>query len=247
MKTKILDVPVDVITPEEALNRLLYYLSNENKRNHIIVTPNPEMVIRAKKDKEFMQIIKEADLAVPDGIGIVIASKLNKIKLRKRVTGCDLILSLFDNVQKDTTVYLLGAQPGVPEKAKENIELKYNNIKVVGIKNGYFDKKEENAIIDEIKKLKPNILLVGLGFPRQEKFIYMYKDELPVCISMGVGGSIDIMAGVVKRAPIIFRKLGMEWFYRVLCQPRRIFRIISLPVFVFKVIISKIFKVGKCN
>lgn len=247
MKTKILDVPIDVITEEQALNKLLYYLSNESKKNHLIVTPNPEMVMRAKKDTEFMQIIKEADLAVPDGIGIVIASKLNKEKLIERVPGCDLILSLFDNVKEETTVYILGAQPGVPEKAMKNIEAKYKNIKVVGLKHGYFGVEEENTIIEEIKNLNPDILLVGLGFPRQEKFIYKYKNELPVCISMAIGGSIDVMAGVVKRAPKIFRKLGLEWFYRVLCQPKRIFRIASLPIFVFNVLINKIFQDRKCS
>lgn len=244
MKTNILNVPIDVVTSEEALNKLLYYINNESKINHLVVTPNPEMVMRAKKDEEFFNIIKNADLVVPDGIGIVLASKLNKLKLSERVAGCDLVLSLFKNIEKhNTTVYILGGKPGVAEKAKHNIESKYKNIRVVGIQNGYFNNQEEKLILEDIKSLSPDVLLVGLGFPRQEKWIYKYKNSLPVCISIGVGGTIDVIAGVVKRAPKIYRNLGLEWLYRLLCQPKRIFRMVNLPIFVFNVIIYKLFKI----
>lgn len=243
LRTNILDVPIDVVTREEALNKLLHYLSCENKSNRLLITPNPEMVMRARKDAEFMQIIQKADLVVPDGIGVVIASKLNKEKIKERVAGCDLILSLFESEKKrNITVYILGGKSGVAEKAKQNIETRYKDVKVIGLNNGYFNDKEEKNIVEEIKQLKPDVLLVGLGFPRQEKWIYNYRNELPVCISAGVGGSIDVMAGVVKRAPEIYRNLGLEWFYRLICEPKRILRMAVLPIFVLNVVLLKVFK-----
>jgi len=245
LKTNILDVPIDVVTREEALNKLLQYLKNDSKSNHLLITPNPEMVMRARKDAEFMEIIKKADLVVPDGIGVVMASKLNKEKIKERVAGCDLIFSLFESDKRDElTCYIVGGKPGVAEIAKKNIEARYTGVKVVGLHDGYFDDEKEKKILEEIKNLKPKLLLVGLGFPRQEKWIYKHKKNLPVCMSAGVGGSIDVMAGVVKRAPEIYRKLGLEWFYRLMCQPQRIFRMMILPVFVLHVLLYKLLRRG---
>lgn len=238
MRTKILNINFDTYTRAEALNKLLEFINTDT--NHIVVTPNPEMVMVSRKDKEFEKVLLEADLVVPDGIGIVLASKLNKVKITERVAGCDLFLSLFDKI-KDTenTVYLLGAGRGVAERAKINMEKQYKGLKIVGVHDGYFDKNEEQKIIEEIQRLKPDVLLVGLGMAKQEKWIYNHKN-LNVKISAGVGGSIDVMAGEVKRAPDIFIKFGLEWLYRLLCQPKRIFRMMSLPLFVLVVIKEKI-------
>lgn len=237
-KTEILGVFFNAISREQALQKALLYLESLDK-NHIIYTPNPEMVMAAQKDKEFLKILNSADLVIPDGIGVVYASWLNKLKLKQRVAGYDLITSIFENVKKPTTVYLLGSQKGVCEIAKKNIEAKYKNIKVVGFHHGYFKEQEQILILNEIQSLKPHILLVGLGFPKQEKWIYKNR-FLPVKISAAIGGSIDVMAGTVKRAPVIFQKLGLEWFYRVLKQPSRIKRVAVFPEFILKTIVSKI-------
>lgn len=244
MQTEILNVPFDTLTNKEALNRLLLYL-NEDK-NHIVITPNPEIVIEANKDRDFMNIIKKADLVIPDGIGVVIASKLNKVKIKERVAGYDLTQSLFEKIKyTGHTVYFFGGGKGVTLVAKEKMEQKHKGLKIIGVADGYFDENREKIIIEEIKNLKPDVLLVGLGAPKQEKWIYKNKDILPVKISICVGGSFDGMSGTVKRAPIVFRKMGLEWFYRLLKQPSRIVRMMRLPLFMILVIKNKILGVIK--
>ncbi len=232
MKSSILGVMFDNYGNAETLEILKGYLKED--KNHIIITANPEMVMAAKNDSEFNTIMNDADLVLPDGIGIVIASRLLKKGINERVPGCDTVQALFEKTS--ATVYLLGGKPGVCELAKENIESKYKNIKVIGLNDGYFDNEKEILITEEIKRLKPDILLVGLGFPKQEKWIYKNKD-LPVKISIGVGGTLDVLAGVVKRAPICFQKLGLEWFYRLIKQPSRIGRMSILPIFMLNVIL----------
>ena len=244
MKTKVLNVPFDVVTNEQALKIAMDFLKKD--KNHTIFTPNPEIVMEAQQDLSFMKILKEADLIIPDGIGVVMASKLNKVKLKERVAGCDLVFSLFEEIKnKEYTVYIVGGRPGVAEQAKMRMEEKYKGIKIVGTHSGYFDEKEEKKIVDEIKEKKPHILLVGLSAPKQEKWIYRYKKEFPVKISMGVGGSIDVMAGTVKRAPKIYQKTGLEWLYRFASEPSRIKRMIRLPLFVIEVIKEKIIFGGR--
>ena len=239
-KSNILGVPVDTLTNEEALLLAKKFINGEKFYN-IVVTPNPEVIVKALKDSELLEIIKNADLVIPDGIGVVLASKLNKVKIKERVTGFDLIQNLFDYI-KDTkhTVYFLGAGKGVAEEAKKKCEAKYKGIKVVGFHDGFFNKEEELKIIEEIKQKKPDILLVGLGVPLQEKWIYKYRGNLPVKLLIGCGGTIDGLAGNVNRAPKFFRKLGLEWFYRLLKQPSRFFRMLNLPKFAILVLIDKI-------
>lgn len=233
MKINILGVPFDNVNRKEALDKLLGFLHTD--ANHLLITPNPEIVMKAQTDNELMEIVQQADLVIPDGIGIVLASRIMKSKIRERVAGCDLILSLF-NVIKDTgkTVYILGAKPGVAEKAKMNMEQRYKNLRIVGVHDGYFDEAQEEVIVREIQELKPDILLVGLGCPRQEKWIYRNRHKLPVKISAGIGGSIDIMAGTIKRAPKAFQLLGLEWLHRLLLEPQRIFRVKQLPLFLIQ-------------
>jgi len=238
MKTNILDVPVDVVNRREALDILLKFIKED--KNHLLITPNPEIIMKAQEDRALMDILKRADLVVPDGIGVVLASRLNKAKLPERVAGYDLVMSLFEAVSKSgAAVYLLGAAPGVAHTAKVNLENKYPGLCISGFHDGYFNSNEEAKILEEIRILKPDILLVGLGFPRQEKWMDEHRD-LPVRISAGVGGSIDVMAGKVRRAPELFRRLGLEWVYRLISQPKRFLRMMILPVFVVKVIKRKI-------
>ena len=239
MKTEILNVPFDVVTRREALNIALDLLQQE--KNHMIFTPNPEIVMEANEDAKFMEILKCADLLIPDGIGIVIASKLNKVKLKERVAGCDLVFSLLKKIKDtDHTVYILGGKESIAKIAKKNMETKYKGLKIVGTHNGYFDSNEEKEIIKEIERLKPSILLVGMSAPKQEKWIYKYKDELSVRLSIGVGGSIDVMAGSVKRAPVIYQKLCLEWLYRAIKEPSRSKRLLRIPIFVMEVLKNRL-------
>lgn len=232
MRTRILDISVDNITRRQALTKLKEYCANETHR--MVFTPNPEMIMYAQKNPEFKNILNKGDLVVADGIGVVIASKIKPPKLPQRVAGCDLIFDLFKSIKK-ATVYLFGAKPGVCELAKKYIEEDFKNITVVGYHHGYFNEEEEKLIIEEIINLKPDILLVGLGFPKQEQWIYKNREKLPVKVSMGVGGSLDVLAKTVKRAPVLMQKIGLEWFYRLMKQPSRLGRMLCLPWFIVKV------------
>lgn len=240
MKSDILDVGVDALTMKEILNKINMYLKEDSYK--MIFTPNPEMIMETRKDNYFKDVLNAGNIIIPDGIGVVYASKLNDVKIKERVAGCDVVFNMFEKY-KDTekTVYLLGAGKGVAEKAKINIEEKYKGLNVIGVHDGYFDDVEEVNIINEINELKPDILLVGLGLGKQEKWIYEHRN-LNVKVAMGVGGVIDVLAGVVNRAPDIFIKLNLEWLYRVLKQPTRFFRILKLPLFILTVFCEKLLK-----
>ncbi len=240
MKTNILGVKVDTLTNSEVLKKIDLFLKEDGMK--MIFTPNPEMIMAAREDSRFMEVLNNADIVIPDGIGVVYASKLNKEKISERVAGADTVFSMFEKYKSmGKTVYLLGAGKGVAEMAKSKMEVKYPGLKIVGVHDGYFDAEEEKNIIAEINTLKPDILLVGLGLGKQEKWIYDHKD-LNVKLAMGVGGVIDVMAGVVNRAPDIFIKLNLEWLYRALKQPKRFFRLLKLPLFVLVVICGKLTK-----
>lgn len=234
-RTEILGVPFDVGTMHKAVEQAYSFFNDSGQ--HIICTPNPEIVMAAQEDVELLEILKAADLVVPDGIGVVWASKYSKFPLPERVAGFDLVQLLFDKL-KDTehTVYFFGGEPGVATLAAKKMAKEYPGLKIVGIRNGYFSHKDEKQIIDEIRRVSPSLLLVGLGAPKQEKWIYNNMRFTGAKVCIGVGGSFDAMAGQVKRAPRLFRKLGLEWFYRLLKQPSRIGRMMKLPVFVFKVL-----------
>lgn len=236
----ILGVKFNNVTHTEAVSLLECFL--EEERFHSVYTPNPEIVMAARKDSEFMEILNKAELVVPDGIGVVIASRLTKEPLKERVAGYDLVQGLFSRIKnKKYTVYFFGGAPGVAQEAKLKMEKTHKGLKIIGVSDGYFDEKKEKLILEDIKNKKPDILLVGLGAPKQEKWIYEHKEQLPVRICIGVGGSFDGMSGKVKRAPEIFIDLGLEWFYRLLRQPARIFRMMKLPLFLLAVLKEKFF------
>ncbi len=240
---EILNIKFDTFSMEETVD-YAEKLLDENK-NHLIVTPNPIMVMDAKKDKSFENVLNRADICMPDGIGVVYASKLYENKIYERVGGCDFTKKLFEKIKnKNKTVYILGAGKGVPEKAKNYIEKTYEGLTVIGFHDGYFSNVvgEEEKIIQEITEKKPDILLVGLGAKKQEMWIYNNFD-LPVKLSIGVGGTIDVFAGVVKRAPKIWINLKLEWLYRILKEPKkRLKPAMAIPKFIFAVLGEKISK-----
>lgn len=228
--TQILDVPFDALTMAEAVEKVMGFLADD--KQHYICTPNPEIVMEAQHDKELMKILREADLVVPDGIGVVWASRYSEILLTERVAGYDLTQNIFSRIAgKNESVYFFGGAPGVASTAARQMKKVYPGLKIVGGHNGYFDAEEEKKIIADIKRLSPSILLVGLGAPKQEKWIYEHLEEVGAKVAIGVGGSFDVMAGNVKRAPKLFRKLGLEWFYRLITQPTRWRRMMRLPKF----------------
>ncbi len=234
-KIYVLNIPISNITKQKAKDTILDWFNQDKLR--MIFTPNPEMIMAARADKELKRVIKSADMIVPDGIGVVWASRYSEFKLPERVAGYDLVQDLFKEMaDTNKTVYFLGGEEKVVKVAKLKMRKKYKNLKIVGTHSGYFDKQEEILIINEINKLKPDLLLVGLGVPKQEKWIYKNRNKLNVKVCIGVGGSFDGMAGKVKRAPVIFQKMGLEWFYRLIKQPTRLKRMMQLPLFALVVI-----------
>ncbi len=218
----------------EALSKCNEFINGNN--GNLVVTPNPEIVMRAKDDDEFKKIINEAELVIPDGIGIIKAGNILGTPLKERVAGYDLICNLLEEGSNGSiSFYFWGSKPGVALEAKRKIEEKYPNIKILGAHTGYFKEDEEEEIIKEIRKLKPDVLLVGTGAPKQEKIINKYKKEGFFKVGIGCGGSIDVLAGKVKRAPKLFINLHLEWFYRLLKEPSRWRRMLVLPKFLQEV------------
>lgn len=237
-RISILGINFDNVDMAEAVARCKEYIVG--KTSNLVVTPNPEIVMRAKDDPDFKDIINNAALVIPDGIGVIKAAKILGTPLKERVAGYDLICNLFEE-GKDGSIsfYFWGSKPGIADKAKEKIKEKYPNLNVLGAHTGYFTADEESQIIEEIRALKPDVLLVGIGAYKQEKMINKYINEGFFKVGIGCGGSIDVISGEVKRAPKLFIKLHLEWFYRLLKQPSRFKRILVLPKFVSEVKKSK--------
>jgi len=233
----ILGIPFYALTMEETLDILEGYLAEP--KNHIVITPNPEGVMQARRNPEFAAAIKSADLRLADGTGIVLAAKFTGQKIPGRVRGVDTTLAFFERLTKkdrDFTVYFLGAKPGVAEKAKANMEARYPSMKVAGYHHGFFT--DDAQIINEINSLSPDILLVCIGMPRAELWATKHRD-INARITMCLGGTLDIMAGEVQLAPPIMRKWGLEWLYRLVSQPSRAKRMLDIPRFVLAVIFSR--------
>lgn len=200
-----------------------------------IVTINPEMISAAQKNSDFAEIINSAELVVADGIGVEIGLKILGHSV-KRIAGIDLGKALVEKfTASGKSVAMIGAKPGVVDSAIENLSKEYQNLNVVYSHDGYFDNDED--IIESVISANPDLILVALGSPKQEFFIHNIKEKLPNSTLIGLGGSFDVWAGVVERAPIIYQKLGLEWLYRTLKEPKRFKRIFpTLPLFVLKVL-----------
>lgn len=236
-KIDILGAHIDNVTMDEAVSKISQFVNSTDK--HMIFTPNPEIVMLAKNNEKLLSVMNKASLVVPDGIGVVIASKLKKgEKLKERVAGYDLVQnSMKQAVQKGYKYYFFGSKPTVAEEAAKQMRTKYPGIQIVGTHDGYFKEKDVPAIIEEINASGANVLLVALGAPKQEIWIDENKHFLKyVKVLIGVGGSFDVMAGNVKRAPEAFQKVGLEWFYRLLQEPTRIKRMMILPQFIIEVL-----------
>ena len=238
-RIEILGVPVDMVSQAEAMG--VFSGMMEEDGCSLIVTPNSEIVLNASKDTELKSLIQSAGLVIPDGIGLVYASKILKKPLLERVTGIDFLSDILEYLQSyGKPVFLLGGKPGVAELAAQNMKAKYPGLVIVGTRHGYYGKDEEKEIVDEINKSGALFLCAAMGSPRQEKFIDAHKPEfLSIRAAMGVGGSLDVWAGVLKRAPEFYQKHGLEWLYRLFQEPSRFKRMLKLPLFLIKVIISK--------
>ncbi|MGC9171562.1 WecB/TagA/CpsF family glycosyltransferase [Caldisericum sp.] len=229
MRIEIFDIPVDNLTKKEAVQYIERMLNE--KCPHFAVAINPEKALKAYQDEDLLNIIKNSDLNFIDGVGIIFAAKVFKgIKIKERVTGIDLFTELLKVAEeKSYKVYFLGTKEESLKKAIENIKKAFPSLQIAGSHNGFFN--EEDKIIEDIAKSNADILFVGMGSPKQEKFIYKNLEKLNVKFAMGVGGTFNVYANEFRRAPNIIQKLGLEWLYRFILDPKRLPRILTLPVF----------------
>lgn len=235
-KVNILGVMVDKVSVDLASDMIIDYIY-DSEDTHTVFTPNSEIIMMAYRAPEFRDILNSSDLLTADGIGVVYASKIVKNPITERAAGYDIACSVLEKLDDiGGTLYLFGSKPGVAEAAASNITAQYEHVKVVGCSDGYFDEEKEKKIIDDINRCSPDLLFVCLGAPKQEKWIAAHKSELSARVCLGIGGSLDVFAGKVKRAPEFFTKHGIEWLYRLAKQPSRFVRMLDLPRFAIKVL-----------
>ncbi len=230
----ILGVEFYSITLSGAEKAIEWMLSRNDGVTRVVVTANPIMVINARKDAEFMEILNGADLITPDGVGIIWASRRLGKALPGRVTGVDIVQNLFSG-ETPLRVFLLGGKPNTAEAAKDAIKLRYPTVEVVGTQHGFYDTPQENRVVAAINKCAPDVLLVGMGSPKQEKFIWRNRSHLGAKVAIGVGGVFDVLSGSVPRAPEIFQRLGLEWLYRLAREPGRLKADLALLDFAIRV------------
>lgn len=202
----------------------------ENNKRIIIFNINPLILMNFYKNKKIREAFNSQNYNIPDGIGVLIAAKLHGQKIKQRITGIDTFLKICEESSKiNKTIFLYGSKPGIALKTKEVLEKKYHGIKIVGVIDGY---KDEKTVIEEINKVKPDILFVGTGSPKQELFIVNNNKKISdICLIMPIGGSMDVVSGKLKAAPNIYKKFHIEWLYRMIQEPKRFVQIFLLIKF----------------
>ncbi len=236
-KIDILGITLDKVDYEMALGKVEYFLKTEG--NKTIVTPNAEIIMQAQSNQKLKNAINNSDMCFPDGIGVVIASKIIGNPLKGRTAGFDLMVKILQKVnQNGMSIYLLGGKPNVAEIAAKKISVMYPKIHISGTHDGYFAQSEEENVVDEINKSGADVVFVAMGAPKQEIFMANQRQNINCKLMMGVGGSLDVISGNTRRAPVFMQKVGLEWLYRLILEPTRIKRMSALPLFLIKVILG---------
>lgn len=234
-KVNILGVNVDMIGIDDAAEKIFSFLNSDSF--HSVYTPNSEIIMLAYQDTAFCELLNRSDMLTADGIGVVYASKILKHPISERAAGYDIAVKIAERLPKTThKLFILGGKPGVADEAKSKLETSYPGIQIVGTQDGYFPDDKLPTVIDNINQSGADLLFVCFGAPRQEKWIDENRDKLNVRVAMGIGGSVDVFAGQVLRAPMFWQKMGLEWFYRLLREPWRFMRMMSLPKFALTVL-----------
>jgi N-acetylglucosaminyldiphosphoundecaprenol N-acetyl-beta-D-mannosaminyltransferase len=236
MRVNVLGVGFDNVTMAEALARGAALL--EEAGTHYVVTPNPEIVEACRADAEAMAAVNGADLVLPDGIGVIYGAKMLGTPLAERVPGIEFGTGMIEYCARNKkSVYFLGAKPGVAEQAAENLRKQYDGLIVAGTHDGYF--KDDAAAAERVRESGADMALVCLGAPKQELFMKRYGAATGARLLLGLGGSLDVFAGVARRAPEFYVNHNLEWLYRLLKNPSRIGRMMKLPLFLVHVAGSK--------
>ncbi len=243
-KVNVKGVFFDNVNMDEAVEKAMDFLTTDGC--DYIVTPNAEIVQNCIENPENYKIINSSSMTIPDGIGVVYAAKILKTPLKGKVAGCELAERLIEKISKTGDgVYFFGggkateSAPCVAKQAADKLCEKYPGLVVSGYRDGYFCTDDVPKIIEDINSSGAKLLFVCLGAPKQEKWIYDHRNELNAKLAIGLGGSLDVFSGNVKRAPKFFIKYNLEWFYRLVCMPSRIGRMMKLPKFLFGVLLHK--------
>ena len=237
MKTDIMGLQFDNITMEEALDAAKALLQGEHAAR--VVTPNAEIAYEALHDENMRTLLNSAELMLPDGAGVVLASKILKTPLKQKVAGVDFADGLLGVLETTgQSLYLLGSKPGVGELATQKMMQKHPRLRIAGIADGYF--QDEAPVIDKINASGADVLFVCLGAPKQEQFMARHQKALHVKLMAGLGGTLDSFAGTVKRAPRWMIRLNLEWLYRLIKEPKRFKRMLRLPKYLLAVVCKRI-------
>ncbi len=212
----------------------------QSEGQHMVATADSSMIFDAQSDSELRSILEAADLVTPDSSGVIWAGKRRGEPFPEKVSGVDLVARLCElSAQKGYKIAILGAAPGVAETAAEKLTLQFPGCNIVGTRHGFFPTESDEVVAEEIGALKPDILFVAMGIPRQEKFIARHKSLHRAKVAIGVGGSFDVYSGKAKRAPVFIQKAKMEWLWRLLQNPSKYKKTMKLPRFMFAVMRSK--------
>lgn len=237
MKTDIMGLQFDNITMEEALDAAKALLQGEHAAR--VVTPNAEIAYEALHDENTRTLLNSAELMLPDGAGVVLASKILKTPLKQKVAGVDFADGLLGVLETTgQSLYLLGSKPGIGELAAQKMMQKHPRLRIAGIADGYF--QDETPVIDKINASGADVLFVCLGAPKQEQFMARHQKALHVKLMAGLGGTLDSFAGTVKRAPKWMIRLNLEWLYRLIKEPKRFKRMLRLPKYLWAVVCKRI-------
>ena len=235
-KIDVLGVAFDNVTLPEAVE--LAWTLMEEPETAYVVTPNPEIVMACRTDSEAMRAVAGAALTIPDGIGVIYGAKMLGTPLKAKVPGIDFTTGLLARMAaRGKSVFLLGSKPGVAEQAAENLAARFSGLRFAGTHDGYFT--DDKPVVAQINDAAPDLVLVCLGAPKQEKWMYRHAAELRAGLMIGAGGSLDVFAGVAQRAPEFWQKAGLEWFYRLMKEPKRIGRMMALPKFLLTIPLEK--------
>lgn len=232
MRIDVLGVGFDNVTQQEAVSKAMGFLDEDCA--HYVVTPNPEIVEICRENPEAMTVINGADMVLADGIGVIKGAAMLKTPLKCRVPGIEFAQGLMAELANtDKSLYLLGGKPGVAQLAGEKLQETYPGLRIAGTGDGYF--KDDASVIEAIAQSGADVVFVCLGAPKQEFWMSTHGNATGAKLLCGLGGSLDVFAGVVQRAPVFFQKAGLEWFYRLCKEPRRIGRMMKLPLFLVHV------------
>lgn len=228
---RILNVPIHDVNMESALVAIDAFI--RARSSHHVVTADASMLVMAQEDPALYEIISNADLVTPDSVGILWAARRQGSPLPERVSGVDIIENLCArSAACGYRLFFLGAGPGVAEQAAQRMRTRYPGVQIVGTRNGFFGEGESDAIVEMIRSSHADVLCVAMGIPKQEKWIAANRDRLEVPLLIGVGGTLDVLSGNVRRAPRWMQKIALEWLWRVMTNPRKISKVMLLPRFV---------------